>query len=230
MISVPVALAQEKPPETASEAVIPGPTPSPTPAVVAKPEQSSQSDEDESVPAYLKASPRWAFGLRLAFSDFPIKGGLGDSFQLFTDYMLPSIKVGTLSFGIHLGSFPIYAPDTGLPYPVYENYSVGAQGRFQLKFMQRQLIIPTAAVEWDYFSLKEYDTGAGQLTGSSVGVSLGAMLSMGYFDPGTARQSFEGLGMTDTYLTAEMRTANISTTLFDLSGSFWYFGIRLEFE
>jgi hypothetical protein len=187
-------------------------------------------DYDPSHPYYQSIKPRWALGLRAAIHEFPVKGALGTSFQLYGEYMFPFQKFGAFSIGPHIGSFPLYAPDTGIPYPAYENALAGAALRYQLKFMTNQWIVPTMALEWEYYRIKESAGNNNQITGSDFGLSAGVMINLAVIDPLTARDAYQSLGLLRTYFTIELRSANINNPLFSLVGNYWLFGLRLEFE
>ena len=182
--------------------------------------------------SFEKAQPRWDFQLRAAFNAFPQKSALGDSYQLMLEYTLPFHKIGDFSLGVHLGSFPIQVNEANLPYPVYENYMLGAQARYGLRWMRTQLIVPVVGVDFDYYSIKQVyvDNSTGKLTGTMVGGSFGLMLCLDALEAKVARDTYESLGIVHTYLVSELKNMNVQNSLFNLSGNLWYWGLRFEFE
>lgn len=179
-------------------------------------------------PYYLHVPSRWAFGFRAAISGVPTASALGNTFQLIGEYMLPTGKIGYLSGGVHLGTFPLYAPSAQIPYPNYANSLLGAQIKFQLKFSQSAVIVPTVGLEYEFFQIKENDFDQNQLSGSDFGYSVGLMLNMGFIDRLTERDAHQSIGLTRAYLTLDLRSANLNTSLFTLSGNYWLIGFRME--
>jgi hypothetical protein len=208
-----------------------------THAFADEPEDNGESildraDYDPTHPYYQSLNPRWALGLRVAIQKFPVPGALGSTFQLYGEYILPFQQIGVFSIGPHVGSFPLYAPETGIPYPVYENAVAGAALRYQLKVTTNQWVVPTMAIEWEYYRIRQNNVAGdnSQLTGSDFGLSAGLMLNLSIFDSVTARDGYQSLGLLRSYLTMELRSANINNALFSLSGNYWLFGLRMEFE
>jgi len=185
---------------------------------------------DPNHPYFQSIKPEWALGFRAAFHQFPVSGALGTTFQVYGEYLLPFQNIGVFSIGPHFGSFPLYAPETGIPYPTYENAIAGAELRYQLYFMTEQWVVPTMALEWEYYRIKASDVGNDQLTGYDFGVSAGIMINLGVIDSVTERDAYQSLGMVRSYLTIELRSSNINNSLFSLSGNYWLFGLRMEFE
>lgn len=187
-------------------------------------------DYNPDVPVYDRTKPKWALGLRAAVHKFPVEGALGSAFQIYGEYILPFQAVGVFSLGPHIGIFPLYAPETGIPYPEYENAIAGAAFRYQLKLVEGQWLVPTFAVEWEYYRIRETTLNQNQLTGSSFGLSGGLMLNLSFIDRETARDAYQSLGLVRSYFTFELRSANIDNELFTLTGNYWLFGLRMEFE
>ena len=187
-----------------------------------------RKDYDPDAPYYHKLPSKWAFGFRIALYGFPVSSALGTSIQLYGEYSLPWQKLGIWSIGPHIGSFPLYAPNTPIPYPEYENALMGLALRYQFKYFPNQLLVPTAAIEWEFYRVQVTDTTP--VTGADLGFSLGMMINLGFLDEGTARNAFDTLGLLRTYLTLELRSANISNSVFSLTGSYWFTGVRFEFR
>ncbi len=181
-------------------------------------------------PQYQKIRPSWAFGFKFGLNRFPIETAIGTKFSFFAEYILPFQNMGLFSIGPQFGLLPIEVANAGVPTGNYENISGGAILRYQLKVVENQWLVPTAALEWEYYRIKESDFNSTQLMGSDFGLSAGLMLNLGVFDSETARDGFQSIGLLRSYATVEIRTTNISNELFNLSGNYWLFGLRLEFE
>jgi hypothetical protein len=203
-----------------------------------KPDYNPDHDQYERSPS------RYAFGLRLALDSFPILTASGNSYQFFGDWVLPFKAAGLLSVGAHLGFLPIVARNsgvTGIPYPNYGSAMGGLQFRYQMLWTQNQLLVPTAAVEADYYrivtnSVTTTDSNGKDTTaitttsGMALGVDLGLMINLGKIDGATARDAYQTISLTRAYLTLEWHPLKISNDVVDLSGNFFYTGLRMEFE
>lgn len=193
---------------------------------------------------YERSPSRYAFGLRLALDSFPIKSASGNSYQFFGDWILPFKAAGLLSVGAHLGFLPIVASNTGvtgIPYPNYGSAMGGFQFRYQMLWSQFQIIVPTAAVEADYYRIVTNSvtttnpdgtttTAIATTSGLALGMDLGLMINLGKIDGATARDAYQTISMTRAYLTLEWHPLKISDSVVNLSGNFFYTGLRLEFE
>lgn len=214
--------------------------PSPTPTVeILNGEEVVSSPSDKLVdrkdfepgsPYYLNIRSRWAVGFRFALTKIPVPGALGNTFQLFGEYMIPFWSFGYISGGVHLGSLPLQLVSADLPYPNYGNSIMGAQVRYQLKFSKAPLIVPIVGFEWEFYKIKESSTNDNILSGFDFGLSAGVMINMGFIDRITERDAHNSIGLTRAYATFELRAANLNNTLFALAGNYWLWGIRLELE
>jgi hypothetical protein len=180
-----------------------------------------RKDYDPNTPYYQIMPPTWAFGMRVAVSKFPTSTALGSIYELYAERQLRYQKLGILSLGVHLGTAPLTSDH-------YENLKYGAVLRYQLHLMANQIVVPTAALVYDGFRLKD---GANVTQSvSNVGMMFGGMLNLGFFDTVTARQSHESLGLLRTYLTFELRPLSVSSAALTSSSTIWYMGLRLETE
>ena len=190
-----------------------------------------REEYDGEHPWHQLAPSRWSMSLRGAFAKFPSSSAIGGSDQFLIEWVLPFQKTGLFSVGGHLGTLPLTAPDSiVIQRSFYPNTTAGFQLRYQLKIAPSQWFVPTLSAEWDYIRIKALQTGYDQLTNSVIGFSAGFFLDLGLIDPSTASSAYQSLGLTKTYLTAEIHPLSITTPIFNLSGSLWYFGIRTEFE
>lgn len=184
----------------------------------------------ESVPVYERALPNWAFGFRGAVNSFPIKSALGPTYQIYVDRILFS-KTGPLSLGLRAGIIPFRLGDnSSVSYSSLKSWLAGAQVRYELAFSTRQLFVPVLGLEYDYFSLQSTINSSERLSAQTMGFLGGLMISLSWFDPVTAKESYASISLVRSYLTLEVRTANFSTSTFDASGAYYFLGLRLETE
>ncbi len=188
-----------------------------------------QPDYDPHFPSYRRLPSKMAFGLRAAIYGVPYTAALGSVYQLFAEYILPWQKLGSWSIGMHVGSFPIYAPGTGIPNRQYENGIAGALIRYQFRYSAQQLVVPTGAVEWEYYHIKSSPTND-QVNGNDFGISGGLMLNLSFIDSQSWFEAYKSIGLVRSYFTAEVRTCAIDNATFTLSGLYWLWGVRLEIE
>jgi hypothetical protein len=189
-----------------------------------------QQDFDPNVPYYQKLVPSWAAGIRVAVPSVPIKAAIGSIDELFLEKLLHFQKIGILSIGAHLGVAPLKVSR-------YDNIKYGTLLRYQLHVVRNQILVPTAALVFDAFRLK--NPSGTVTTVSSPTILLGAMLNLGFFDEATSREGHQSLGLLRSYLTLEVRPLDLSAVSYadsngnavhDSAGTIWYWGIRLEFE
>ncbi len=176
-----------------------------------------QKDYDPNTPYYQILPPGWAFGARAIVS-----GITNGGYSLLAEKLLGYQKLGIFSLGIHLGIVP-----TALNR--LENMNYGGVLRYQLHVIKNQVIVPTAAIIYDGYRLK--DPGNNVQSFSTTGVLLGAFLNLGFFDSETARQGHDSMGLLRSYLTFEMRPSfNVSNSALTINKTLYYAGLRLEVE
>jgi hypothetical protein len=184
---------------------------------------------------YQLAPSHWSIGFRGAISAFPFSSFAGSSYQLYVDWILPFQKSGLFSVGLHYGTFPINSSVTNaygntIPYPNYLSQMGGFQFRYQLRYWKNQLIVPIVGVDVDYYDLVIGGGIEDRATGLLVSPDFGVMLSLGVIDDVTARDAYQTIGMTRTYLTLEAQPFSLSATNVSFSGTLFYMGLRFEFE
>ena len=189
-----------------------------------------QPGYDPKYPSYLKTPSRMALGLRAAINGFPHPSSLGSLYQFYAEYVFPWQKAGSLSLGALFGSFPLHDADSGIPGRHYDNAVAGALLRYQFRYTPQQFLVPTASVEWQYYRINEPALSANPISGNDFGVSGGLMLNLSFIDRQTAFDAYKSVGLVRTYFTGEVRSCNLSNEFFSLSGLYWLWGIRLEFE
>jgi len=180
-----------------------------------------RADYDPNTPYYQILPPCWAYGMRAAVVSFPSKSALGSIYEIFAEKLLHFQKLGVLSLGINFATAPFSSGQ-------YENMKYGALLRYQLNLMSNQVVVPTAALVYDGFRIKDSNNAFQSF--SSTGVMFGGLINLGFFDSETARQGHESLGLLRSYLSFEMRPLTISNSTLSISGSLWYMGLRLEAE
>jgi hypothetical protein len=208
-----------------------------TRADIDKDDQSilDRPEYDEEHPWYQVAPSRWSVGLRVAIDSFPFQSGIGNNYQVYGEWVLPFQKAGLFSVGGHISTVPLNIGSRGLstasvPYPNFLSMLGGLQARYQLRLMKNQFLVPTAALEWDYFRIVVSKDRNEDSIGSVFGASFGVMVNLGWIDRGTAREAYATLGMTRTYLTLEVRPFTVNTSTLKLTGNFFFSGLRFEFE
>jgi hypothetical protein len=184
---------------------------------------------DHTLPIYENVNPKFAFGFRAAFHRFPVKTGVGNSYQLLGEYLLPAQSFGILSGGVHLGVLPLQ--DAALTIPVTNSNGIaGFQLRYQLKVFKQQWLVPM--IDWEYhftwLTARAGDTG--KMTDYSTGIGYGIWLLLNPFDGTTARDAYQSLGAVRSYLTFEVLPLKIDNPLFELDGNLYMLGIRMEFQ
>jgi hypothetical protein len=185
-----------------------------------------QENYDSSVPYAEHFPSHWAVALRVALHNFPMSRALGDIYQLQGEYLLPFQKAGVFGLGAHLGVLNFHVSDR-LPNDP-RNFGAGVHFRYLLRFMKNQLFVPTAALELTMLRIRGVDD-QGWLTTSNFGVSLGVMLSLGFFDQKEATEGYLSSGLKRSYLTLEMRPQKISDPTIEIDGTSYFMGLRLEF-
>ncbi len=184
---------------------------------------------NEEVHPYERSISRAAAGFRASIHDVPSSGALGDLYQIYGEWVMPFQTLGLFSLGGSLGIYALHEPQTTFPYPDYQNFFPGLYLRYQLAFKKYQPVIPTAAIEVNYyrFGLPNNNESA---TGTVVSPSFGVFINMGWLDPLTAKDAYESINLSRAYLTLEVKPATFNTEFFKFSGTFWTFGVRLEFQ
>lgn len=185
---------------------------------------------DPNTPSYQLTHSTYSIGVRFGLHGFPNSADLGDLYQGYGEWVMPFQSAGVFSVGAHLGVFALRELGTALPYPNYQNMLSGFQLRYQLKIWPNQIIVPTAQLEADYYHfVLPSGTSPSSLNGTNFGASYGVFLNLGWFDPITAKDAFQSLRLTKTYLTVEVKPTTLKTDLFKLNGSLILFGMRTEF-
>ncbi len=189
-----------------------------------------RSDYDSEHPWFQTAKSSWSMGLRLALDGFPSSSANGNLYQFNFDWIIPYQKLGIFSIGPNLGVLSLKTPNQALTYPRLMNPMIGAQLRYQLKVWVNQFIVPTASLSFDYYRLKSNLPIASYASGTVLSPSFGALINLGWIDSHTAKDSFQSLGITRTYLSAELQQTAFSNEVFSLNAKLYLLGVRVEFE
>lgn len=204
----------------------------PIPSAFAEPEAKEEAaateseDYDTGMPYAENLPSEWALALRVALQNFPMARSLGDIYQFQAEYLLPFQKAGVFALGAHIGILNLQVSDR-LPVDA-RNLGAGVHARYLLRFMKNQLFVPTAALELTMLRIRGVDN-QGWLTTTNAGVSLGVMMSLGFFDQKEATEGYLSSGLKRSYLTLEMKPQKISDPTIEIDGTSYFMGLRLEF-
>lgn len=152
-----------------------------------------------------------------------------------------SLHLGVLSFGPSFAVYPlarnIADASTRLPGTNFLSlWGVGGQVRYQAYFSPHQLLIPMAAYSVEMLN---YDfSAATSSTGSAVsgpsgklpvqGPTVGLWLLLNDLSEQAATELYDNTGFLRSYLVAEFQELRGADPNINVSGSSFYFGVRLE--
>jgi hypothetical protein len=163
------------------------------------------------------------FGGREMIPGHPESSPIGVSLQ--AEYMLPFLpRLGSLGLGPSLALYPS-APgrDSGGHFP---SWSIGGQARYQARFSEFQIVVPTVGYHLERMHYVFGDQPAGNLWLS--GPTLGAELSLNALDRKRAAEFYALSGIYRTYFVLESRLVRGEDRVVSASGLSWYAGLRFE--
>ncbi len=232
------ATANPLDPGPATTSLAPDPSLVPSPEEEASPPPSVASEGGGTIaPSRSKKSrvapyklDRPNFGLALAgspmvgvaaapFSDVQSRG-----MQLLVEYQPAFLQtIGVLGIGLNAG---LFVGNNASISTLANQWSVGGQARYQLRFLREQWVVPTVGFGAEYLS---YNFGEGQ-AGSLLMTypSFGGMLLLNIFEPEAAAENYVANGVSRSYVFGEARLQNGSGTGVSVSGLAVYCGIRVE--
>lgn len=213
--------------------------PEPAPAAAIESETVARAPRDLRVPRYTSELPHWAVEVTAALkavgtsSRFP-NGFISEKdvavrgFSVQGDYQ-PGFfqQFGVLGFGPSLNWYPIFSPNALTADNRFGLWSAGGQIRYQAKFFQQQIFVPEAGVSAEMWQYHLATGPSGHL--SAVGGFLGGMLLLNRLDPGGSASFYSNYGVLRSYLVAELRALSGSDANLTLSGTTYFFGLRIEF-
>jgi len=185
---------------------------------------------DPNLPWYQSLKSNWGIQIRTGINGFPSADGNGNLYLFSYEWMIPFQKAGIFSLGANLGLLPLQAPTTSIVSSNLLNPFVGAQLRYQLKVFKNQPLVPTGALTYDYYRIKNNNPVLNFVSGFQIGYSFGLMLNLTWIDQMTARDAHRSIGLTKAYLTAEIFQSEFQNAAFYLNSRFYLFGLRTEFE
>ena len=195
---------------------------------------TSAQQFDPRVPLYKQLRPRWgveastsmnAFGGNPSTPYGPTSKIWAVSLQL--DYQPAWIqRFGVLSFGPSANVYPVLPP-TDLTNGRFSIWSLGAQIRYQARYVREQILVPTVGYDIQSMSygLNANKNGRTTIQGSFYGL----MLLLNPLDPISAADFYGNYKIMRTYLVGEVRTLSSSDPVIAFSQPSAYFGLRLEY-
>ena len=236
----PPALSLAPPPLAPPAPTTPAPAPpAPAPMAAAAPAAPSEEitvAEEETMPGsgYVLIPP--AFALDLSFSPSALGGkDVSGGSQVKTkgvslgfEYQPKSLQsIGILGFGPSFNLYPILPARPDIQSTPYTIQSFGGTIRYQARYFREQLIVPEVAYEFARLSARTLAGSSGPLT--LTGPEGGIYILLNRLEPSSAFDFYRDDGALRTYLTAEVRALSGSNSSLAISGSSYYFGLRVEF-
>ncbi len=177
-------------------------------------------------PAFQKMRPQFGLefdGSAVAFRD---QGVAVPDVEMLLEYEPPWIQLlGVFSGGLSIGNFPTPV-SAGLVAVRLGIWSVGAQVRYQARFFKNQIIVPFAGFGIEAVS---YKLAAVEGRLNVKGPFAGAEILLNTFDGDGAFEFYRDEGALRSYLVAEGRAYAGSDANLSLSGSSFFFGLRIEY-
>jgi hypothetical protein len=135
-------------------------------------------------------------------------------------------KFGTVSFGPQLFDYPFVTGTSNAP-ALIPVWSIGADVRYKMLFTAHQIIVPMMGYSYEHVSYHLADAGDGSL--SLAGPIAGGYILLNEIDNLNGGSLYVATGITRVYLVAEARILYGSDSNLSLSGTSFYFGLRLEY-
>jgi hypothetical protein len=194
------------------------------------------------VAAYKKAVPVWGAELTGSVNGLgsqpvsPIQGTIpARAFSIQADYQPPFIQqahLGVLGFGPSLAMYPIIQDLFNITQAkAVDNFasfwSWGGQVRYQARFFREQPLVPVASYQVQ--SLSYQFTGYNRYHTTLKGPTFGLWFLLNILDTTSAANFYNEGGVSRSYLIAELRQMSASDPQITVSGSSFYFGLRVEF-
>jgi len=134
--------------------------------------------------------------------------------------------LGRVSFGPQLNDYPFVTGTQNAPMliPVW---SIGGIVRYQLVLVKHQIVVPMVGYSYEHVSYHLADVGDGAL--SLAGPIFGGYILLNEVDAVNGGDLYVTTGITRTYLVVEGKALTGSDENLSLSGTSFFFGLRLEF-
>ena len=134
-------------------------------------------------------------------------------------------KFGTIGLGPVLGAYPI-GSNQGLTNSFISIWSIGAEARYQARYSNHQILVPSIGYEVDRlaYSFVSGQNGAVTLKGPTAGLEF----SLNAIDEMRGEEFYESTGISHTYLVGEVRDLTGGDGTVGTQGLSWYLGLRFE--
>lgn len=138
-------------------------------------------------------------------------------------------SIGVFSLGPSVNMY-VLDPAGDLTESAFSIFSLGFSGKYQLKFMRSQILVPFVGFEAQMirYSFHE-ETGLGTGWTTTTGPTFGGMLLLNWMEPSSAHNLFAEYGIKRTYLVGEAKLLKADNALFSVDGTAVYFGMRMEY-
>lgn len=205
----------------------------PEPTSEARPSYTSRARELR-IPIYQRVKPKWGFQFSVspsALGDETLYGGVERSEVRAAQFQLEYQPISMQSAGV-LGigasyNYYLEEPDRGLSDLFFGMWSIGAQARYQFRYVREQVVVPYLMASGEYFKYDFDNDGEGAVPVWSGG--LGLMILLNVFEPTGAAGFYVEHGVARSYLVAEVRAYAGGDENVEFSGKSYNFGLRFEF-
>lgn len=136
--------------------------------------------------------------------------------------------IGVIGFGPSFTVYPVIGGDGTFVANLMGLWSVGGQIRYQARFFDEQIVVPTVGFAFEQFRYQFADDNSGYV--NAMGPFFGLWLYLNPLDRRAAADFYADYKGTRSYLVAEARMLSAADDLVTLSGMTIYVGFRLEFE
>jgi hypothetical protein len=185
-------------------------------------------------PRYQRIKPTWSFdislsGSALGGSSFS-SGGFSNTvrgFLLDVQYEPAFLqKIGVISFGPTGAYYPVF-PRYNNVLPLGGVWSVGVEARYQAVLFKNQPLVPYVGLASEMINYHLASAPGEHLIATGPILGLGFLLN--WLEPSSAFDFYSNYGAVRSYLTAELRSLSGSSSDQTISGSSYFFGLRIEF-
>ena len=203
-------------------------------ALAAPPQDGAVADEVANPSEKAESRiPTWDLGLGIAPNTFTKAPQVATSsvsihgIALGLEYELPlPPRFGMLGLGPTATFFIVTPPDV-LTNQGQLFVSLGAQLRYQARYVEDQLVVPYLGYGYEYIHYHFVNGGSQNL--AEAGPTLGLMFLLNALDPHAAEELVKSSGILRSYFFAEARGTTSGDETLPFSPTAWYFGLRLEF-
>lgn len=153
------------------------------------------------------------------------------NYQMYSIYFQADFQplhtpIGDFGAGGSAAYHPTTSDVDGVEATFVKVWSFGGQARYQLRFQERQLLVPTAAYAVEQWSFVDRVDQIGSV--SAHGPLLGLGINLGMIDGDSQFMMEKNTGFKNAYLMLEMRALKGSAPGVSLEGQAYTAGVRLE--